>query len=116
KLALGATRGDGNTGDDITANIRTIRAIPLELKLKDPPQLLEVRGEAYISTRDFDKLNANLEAAGEEPFPNARNATAGSLKQLDPRIVRQRPIRAVFYALGVYEGINFSTHAEILEF
>ena len=116
KLALGTTRGDGKTGDDITANIRTIRAIPLELKLTDPPKLLEVRGEAYISTRDFDKLNAELEAAGEDPFPNARNATAGSLKQLDPRIVRQRPIRAVFYALGSYEGISFSTHAEILKF
>jgi DNA ligase (NAD+) len=116
KLALGATRGDGKMGDDITANIKTIRAIPLELNLKDPPKLLEVRGEAYISIRDFDKLNAKLESAGEDPFPNARNATAGSLKQLDPRIVRQRPIRAVFYALGACEGISFSTHAEILEF
>jgi DNA ligase (NAD+) len=116
KLALGATRGDGKMGDDITANIRTIRAIPLELKLDDPPKLLEVRGEAYISTADFDNLNAKLEAAGEEPFPNARNATAGTLKQLDPRIARQRPIRAVFYALGVYEGIHFSTHSEVLEF
>jgi DNA ligase (NAD+) len=115
KLALGATRGDGKMGDNITANIKTIRAIPLELKLKDPPKLLEVRGEAYISIDDFAKLNARLEASGEEAFPNARNATAGTLKQLDPRIVRQRPIRAVFYALGSYEGISFTTHAEILE-
>ena len=116
KLTLGATRGDGKTGDDITNNIRTIRAIPLELKLKDPPKMLEARGEAYISIRDFDKFNAKCEAAGEEPFPNARNATAGTLKQLDPQIVRQRPIRAVFYALGAYEGIRFSTHSEVLEF
>ncbi|MBI2929562.1 MAG: NAD-dependent DNA ligase LigA [Verrucomicrobia bacterium] len=115
KLALGVTRGDGQTGDDITANLRTVRAIPLELHLKDPPALLEVRGEAYIATEDFEKLNAKLAAAGEKPFPNARNATAGALKQLDPRLVAQRPISAVFYAVGASEGIEFTTHAEMLE-
>jgi DNA ligase (NAD+) len=115
KLALGVTRGDGQTGDDITANLRTVRAIPLELNLKNPPALLEVRGEAYIATQDFDALNAKLEAAGEKPFPNARNATAGTLKQLDPRLVSQRPIAAVFYAVGACEGIGFETHASMLE-
>jgi DNA ligase (NAD+) len=68
KLALGVTRGDGTAGDDITANLRTIRAIPLELHLKNPPALLEVRGEAYIAHKDFDALNHKLEAAGEDPF------------------------------------------------
>jgi DNA ligase (NAD+) len=116
KLVTGVTRGDGKVGDDITANIRTIRAIPLQLNLKEPPELLEVRGEAFISIRDFEKLNAGLEAAGESPFPNARNATAGTLKQLDPRIVAQRPLRAVFYALGICEGRSFATHADILRF
>jgi DNA ligase (NAD+) len=115
KLVLGVTRGDGQFGDDITSNIRTIRGIPLELKLSHPPPLLEVRGEAYISKTQFEELNQRLEEAGESTFPNARNATAGSLKQLDPRIVAQRPLRAVFYALGAYEGISFSTHAEVLK-
>jgi NAD-dependent DNA ligase len=116
RLAQGVTRGDGKVGDDITANIRTIRAIPLELNLKDPPELLEVRGEAFIAIKDFEKLNAKLEGAGESPFPNARNATAGSLKQLDSRIVAKRPLRAVFYTLGVCEGRRFGTHAESLQF
>jgi len=115
KLALGVTRGDGQYGDDITANLRTVRAIPLELKLKDPPALLEVRGEAYMSTKDFETLNKKLESEGEKSFPNARNATAGALKQLDPQLVAQRPISAVFYGVGAREGINFETHAEMLE-
>lgn len=115
KLALGVTRGDGTAGDDITANLRTLRAIPLELKLKNPPALLEVRGEAYIPQKEFETLNRKLEAAGEEPFPNARNATAGTLKQLDPRLVAARPLSAVFYAMGACEGIEFETHAEVLE-
>lgn len=115
KLALGVTRGDGSAGDDITANLRTIRAIPLELNLKNPPALLEVRGEAYIAQQDFEAVNKKLEAAGEEPFPNARNATAGTLKQLDPRLVAERPLSAVFYAVGASEGIEFATHAEVLE-
>ncbi|HEY9510032.1 MAG TPA: NAD-dependent DNA ligase LigA [Verrucomicrobiae bacterium] len=115
KLALGVTRGDGFAGDDITVNLRTVRGIPAELHLKNPPALLEVRGEAYIPIKDFDALNAKLAAAGEKPFPNARNATAGTLKQLDPRLVAQRPIRAVFYAVGAMDGIAFQKHSEMLE-
>jgi DNA ligase (NAD+) len=115
KLALGVTRGDGTEGDDITTNLKTVRGIPLELNLKDPPALLEVRGEAYISIKDFDALNAKFAAEGEKPFPNARNATAGTLKQLDPKLVAQRPIRAVFYATGACDGIEFKTHSEMLE-
>ena len=115
KLALGVTRGDGTEGDDITTNLKTVRGIPLELNLKHPPALLEVRGEAYISIKDFDALNVRFAAEGEKPFPNARNATAGTLKQLDPKLVAQRPIRAVFYAAGACNGIEFKTHSEMLE-
>ncbi len=133
KLALGVTRGDGTEGDDITTNLKTVRGIPLELapvaafgrkpQTEDgsalpnaaTPKLLEVRGEAYISIKDFDALNAKFAAAGEKSFPNARNATAGTLKQLDPKLVAQRPIRAVFYAVGAIDGIEFKTHSEMLE-
>lgn len=114
-LALGVTRGDGQHGDDITANLRTVRSIPLKLKMDNPPELLEVRGEAYISTGDFERMNAQLESAGEKVFPNARNATAGTLKQLDSRQVGSRPINAVFYGIGAVKGIEFGTHAEMLE-
>ena len=115
RFVLGVTRGDGTAGDDITANLRTIRSIPLVLEVRNPPAYLEVRGEAYMAQADFEKLNRQLEQAGEEPFPNARNATAGTLKLLDPRLVAQRPLRAVFYGLGLCEGIQFRTHAEVLE-
>jgi len=115
KLALGVTRGDGTEGDDITANLKTVRGIPLELNCKNPPALLEVRGEAYMAIKEFDAINKKLEAEGEKPFPNARNATAGTLKQLDPKLVAQRPIRAVFYATGACDGIAFKTHSEMLE-
>ena len=115
KLALGVTRGDGAEGDDITANLKTVRSIPLELKTKNRPALIEVRGEAYMATKDFEAINAKLAAAGEKPFPNARNAAAGTLKQLDPRLVAQRPIRAVFYATGACDGVEFRKHSEMLE-
>jgi DNA ligase (NAD+) len=115
KLALGVTRGDGTEGDDITTNLKTVRGIPLELNLKNPPALLEVRGEAYMTTKEFDALNVKIAAAGEKTLPNARNGTAGTLKQLDPKLVAQRPIRAVFYATGAMDGIEFKTHSEMLE-
>ena len=113
-LVLGATRGDGTTGDDITANIKTIRNIPLRLTTKSPPAYIEVRGEAYIPTKAFEKLNTEFEATGEKTFPNARNATAGTLKQLDPRSAAKRPVSAVFYAVGIIKGIDFETHADTL--
>ncbi len=115
KLALGVTRGDGVEGDEITTNLKTVRSIPLELKTDNPPALLEVRGEAYMAINEFNAINKKLEAEGEKPFPNARNATAGTLKQLDPKLVAQRPIRAVFYATGAVDGIQFKTHSEMLE-
>jgi DNA ligase (NAD+) len=115
QFALGVTRGDGQFGDDITTNLKTVRAIPLELNSKHPPALLEVRGEAYIATKDFDALNAKLAAAGEKTFPNARNTTAGMLKQKDPAEVAKRPIRAVFYAVGACEGVEFEKHSDMLK-
>lgn len=117
QLVLGATRGDGQTGDDITVNLRTVRAIPLKLEAGagDLPELLEVRGEAFMTIADFEQLNTRLDEAGEKPFPNARNATAGALKQLDPKLVAQRPIRAVFYGVGACEGIAFERHSDMLE-
>jgi DNA ligase (NAD+) len=114
RFTLGVTRGDGAEGDDITTNLKTVRGIPWELRMKNPPALLEVRGEAYMPIKEFEAVNAKLVAEGEKAFPNARNATAGTLKQLDPKLVAQRPIRAVFYAIGASEGIQFKTHSEML--
>ncbi|MEO6742744.1 MAG: NAD-dependent DNA ligase LigA [Chthoniobacteraceae bacterium] len=113
-LALGVTRGDGTTGDDITANLRAVKAIPLRLDMENPPALLEVRGEAYMPVKEFEAMNAMLEAAGEKTLPNARNATAGTLKQLDSSAVAKRPVRAVFYAVGALDGIEFATHGDTL--
>jgi DNA ligase (NAD+) len=106
-LTCGATRGDGTTGDDITANLRTIRSIPARLhQTKNTPKLLEVRGEVYLTKAGFQKLNAERKAAGEEQFANPRNAAAGSLKQLDPRIVAKRPLDIFLYNIGKVEGAN----------
>lgn len=102
-LDLAATRGDGTTGDDVTQNIRTIRAIPLRLA-GDAPDLLEIRGEVYLPKKKFAALNAEREKEGEAPFANPRNAAAGSLKLLDPATVAGRGLRAVFYGLGAVEG------------
>ena len=102
-LAVGATRGDGTTGDDITSNLKTIRSVPI--KLRQPWEgVLEVRGEVFMTREGFKKLNAERAAAGLEVFANARNSAAGSLKQLDPRTVAKRPLDAVFYGVGFVEG------------
>ena len=115
ELAVGATRGDGSTGDDITANLRTIRAIPLRLHTAKPPAVFEARGEVYMAVEGFKKLNAAREKAGEQLFANPRNAAAGSLKQLDPKIVAQRPLGAVLYGIGAVEGHGFKTHRDVIE-
>src|SRR5262245_52665629 len=123
-LTVGATRGDGTTGDDVTANLKTIRSLPLQLKACAPatarpkrtaaysgdetashsgkgcPDLVEVRGEVYITRASFAKTNAERVSAGEEPFANPRNSTAGSLKQLDPRLVAKRRLEVSVYGLG----------------
>ncbi len=115
-FTCGATRGDGTTGDDITANLRTIRSIPTRLR-QAGPKVLEVRGEVYLTKAGFEKLNAERKAAGEELFANPRNAAAGSLKQLDPRIVAKRPLDIVLYGLGQLEGVTAppQTQAEMLD-
>jgi DNA ligase (NAD+) len=103
-FVLGATRGDGETGDDITANLRTVRAIPLRLQGGAVPEVLEVRGEIFMPAAGFRRVCDEMAAAGEEPFANPRNAAAGSLKLLDPRIVARRPLDFVAYGLGEVEG------------
>src|ERR1051325_6247010 len=105
-FSVGATRGDGATGDDITPNLRTIRSIPQRLhgKQNDNPSLLEVRGEVFLTKAGFEKLNVERKAAGEETFANPRNAAAGSLKQLDPRIVARRPLNIILYGTGAVQG------------
>ncbi len=117
-FTVGATRGDGSTGDDITPNLRTIRSIPQRLhgKSSDFPTLLEVRGEVFLTKSGFEKLNAERKTAGEETFANPRNAAAGSLKQLDARLVAKRPLDMVVYALGSVEGVTQpQTHDEMLK-
>ncbi len=115
-LVKAATRGDGETGEDITENIRTIAMVPLHLRGDDCPTLLEVRGEVYMSKKGFMKLNAEAEKKGEKIFVNPRNAAAGSLRQLDSRITASRPLEIFCYGIGVVEGTPLpNTHAGILE-
>ena len=112
----GATRGDGATGEDVTANLRTVRAIPLRLEAKKPPALLEVRGEVLMLRRDFVALNATAEAAGEKPFVNPRNAAAGGLRQLDPKLTARRRLSFFAYGIGAHEGFAMpATHAKLLD-
>src|SRR5579872_4548085 len=98
----GGTRGDGTTGEDVTPNLRTIRSIPLRLR-GAPPRLLEVRGEVYMRRTDFDAMNDRRTAAGEPAFANPRNSAAGAVRQLDPRITAQRPLRFFAYGIGACE-------------
>ncbi|MFQ1023564.1 NAD-dependent DNA ligase LigA [Avibacterium paragallinarum] len=110
-LTQAATRGDGTTGEDITANIRTIRNIPLQLLTDNPPDRLEVRGEVFMPQAGFEKLNETALAKGEKTFANPRNAAAGSLRQLDPKITRQRPLMLNAYGIGVADGMQLpNTH------
>ncbi len=112
KLHHAATRGDGVVGDDITQNIKTIRSIPQRLH-GSVPALLEVRGEVYMDKSGFDRLNAQRTETGLPVFANPRNAAAGSLKQLDPKIAAQRPLGAVFYGTGAADGLEMDRHSEI---
>jgi DNA ligase (NAD+) len=98
-LVRGATRGDGTTGEDVTANLRTLHSIPLHLQGSGWPAVLEVRGEVLMWRSDFERMNARQREHGEKEFVNPRNAAAGSLRQLDPRITARRPLR--FFAYGV---------------
>lgn len=108
------TRGDGTIGEDVLSNIRTIKSIPLKLKDKNPPKLVEIRGEVLMFKKDFLKLNEEQQEAGEVPFANPRNASAGTIRQLDPKIAASRPLRFFGYALGATDGVKISTQEEII--
>lgn len=108
-----ATRGDGTTGEDVTENIRTIRSIPLTLKTQNPPQLIEIRGEAILPIQDFEKLNQEQEKKGGKVFANPRNAAAGSIRQLDSKITASRPLTAFWYGVGALEGHEFKSFEEM---
>jgi len=115
-LVRGATRGDGKTGEDITANLKTIRSIPLTIPMSEAGyQSMEVRGEVYMDRKGFEALNSRREEEGEAPFVNPRNAAAGSLRLLDSRITASRPLNIWVYALGHFEGPAFNTHFEMLK-
>lgn len=114
-LVQAATRGDGATGENVTANVRTVKAIPLRLHTDAPPKVLEVRGEILMYKSDFAKLNARQRDAGQKEFANPRNAAAGSLRQLDPRITAQRTLRFFAYGIGVLEGADMPpSHEAVL--
>jgi DNA ligase (NAD+) len=116
-LARGATRGDGEVGEDVTQNLRTIGAIPLRIQDTDgaPPRLVEVRGEVYLPLKDFARLNEQQAAAGQRTFANPRNAAAGSLRQLNPQVTRSRPLSIWCYGIGASDGLHHSTHYESIE-
>lgn len=115
KLVQAATRGDGETGEDVTVNVRTIKAIPLKLRGK-APAVLEVRGEVFMYRAEFDKLNERQAEAGEKTFVNPRNAAAGSLRQLDPRITARRPLSFFAYGIGELQGAERPpTHSVMLD-
>ncbi len=113
RFVQASTRGDGVIGEDVTANLKTIKSVPLTL-LGKPPALLEVRGEVFIKKADFKRMNEQLLAQGEEPFVNPRNSAAGSLRQLDPKLTASRPLSLYVYEVGVVDGRGFETHAEKL--
>jgi len=115
-LTQAATRGDGTTGEDITANIRTIRNIPLQLLMDNPPARLEVRGEVFMPHAGFERLNQLALEKGEKTFANPRNAAAGSLRQLDPKITSKRPLVLNAYNIGIAEGVDLpNTHYDRLQ-
>jgi len=104
-----ATRGDGTTGEDISHNVKTIASVPLQLRGKDLPSKVEVRGEVYMPKAGFEAFNQQALRRGEKVFVNPRNAAAGSLRQLDPRISAQRPLAIYFYGIGIIEDFDLPT-------
>ena len=116
ELVSAATRGDGEVGEDVTHNVRTIKSIPLKLFGKDYPAHCEIRGEIFMLKKEFDKMNSLAEKKGEKIFANPRNAAAGSLRQLDSNITAQRPLRFYAYGLVILKGADhFKTHFEMLK-
>jgi DNA ligase (NAD+) len=115
-FAQGATRGDGSSGEDVTANLRTVRSIPLRLAMAKPPKLLEVRGEVLMFRKDFDAINKRAAEAGERTFVNPRNAATGGLRQLDPRLTAQRRLSFFAYGIGAHQGFEApATHSKLLD-
>jgi DNA ligase (NAD+) len=114
KMSIGATRGDGESGEDVTQNIKTIRAVPLVFLGRDIPDFIEIRGEVYMERKDFEILNREREKLGDVLFANPRNAAAGSLKLLDTGIVGKRRLNFFAHSLGVYKGVDIGTHWEFL--
>jgi DNA ligase (NAD+) len=117
RLVVGATRGDGEVGEDVTSNIRTIKAVPLVMRpdIGTPPARVEVRGEVYLPLEAFAQFNEARAAEGQPTFANPRNAAAGSLRQLDPRLTAERPLSAWFYAVGASDGLDLAGQHEVLE-
>jgi DNA ligase (NAD+) len=113
-LTLGATRGSGTRGDDVTHNLKTVGGVPLRLRPNTPPATFEARGEVYMTRADFARLNEEMAAKGEEAYANPRNLTAGSLKQLDPRMCAKRRLRLFAYSVGVEDHLPAHTHLEAL--
>jgi len=114
-LARGTTRGDGETGEDVTVNLRTINSIPLRMLGGDPPVVIEVRGEVYMPLSGFRELNERLQSEGKKPTPNPRNAAAGSLRQKDSAITAQRPLSFWAYGVGAHEGATLMSHWQTLQ-
>ena len=110
----GATRGDGEVGEDVTVNLRTIPSIPLRMLGDDVPALVEVRGEVYMPLSGFRELNERLVAEDKKPTPNPRNAAAGSLRQKNPAITASRPLSFWAYGVGAHEGVELASHWETL--
>jgi DNA ligase (NAD+) len=115
-LAVGSTRGDGVIGEDVTRNLKTVKSIPLKILSKNPPELLEVRGEVVMNKKDFEKLNRKREKSGEALFANPRNAAAGSVRQLDSKITSSRPLDMFAYGIGRVEGKRLSNHWDSLHY
>ena len=115
RFVQGATRGDGYTGEDVTANLKTVRSIPLKLRGATPPASVEVRGEIIMYKADFERMNARQRERGEKEFANPRNAAAGSVRQLDPKLTAERPLRFFAYGVGDSGGTSFRRHSEVLD-
>ena len=112
-LIRGLTRGDGLVGEDVTHNIKTIKSIPLKLNTASPPKILEVRGEVLIFKKDFLEMNTRNAEQGISLFANARNAAAGTIRQLDPKIAGSRPLKFIAYGAGAVDGVNFTSQQDI---